>query len=266
MKRMLMLVLIFAPLALAQQSPPVSPLKQAYAHNDYEHTRPLFDALDQGFCSVEADIFLTEHGLLVAHNAADVKPERTLQKLYLNPLRDRVKANGGRVHREEPAFYLLIDVKTEAKTTYAALAKVLAEYADMLTLTRDGKTKTQAVTVIVSGNCDREGIAAEKVRYAAIDGRPMDLDGSAPADLVPWVSASWASQFKWKGDGPMPDAERKKLREYVKKAHDQKRMVRFWATPDAAPAWEEQRAMGVDLINTDRLVELRKFLVMQPAP
>src|SRR5262245_49936368 len=220
MKRMLLLLFVFAPLALAQQAPPVSPLRQAHAHNDYEHKRPLLDALDQGFCSVVADIFLTEHGLLVAHNAVDLKPERTLQKLYLNPLRERVKANGGRVHRGEPAFYLLIDVKTEAKSTYAALAKVLVEYADMLTVTRDGKTKTQAVTVVVSGNCDREGITAANVRYAAIDGRPMDLNGSAPANLVPWVSASWASQFKWKGDGPMPDAERKKLHDYVKKAHD----------------------------------------------
>ena len=260
MKQILVVLAVVAPLAIAQPPAPVSPLKQAHAHNDYEHKRPLFDALDQGFCSVEADIFLTEHGLLVAHNAVDLKPERTLQTLYLNPLRERVKANGGRIHPGAAPFYLLIDVKTEAKSTYAALAKVLAEYADMLTVTQGGKTKVQAVTVVVSGNCDREGISAEKVRYAAIDGRPIDLDGSAPAALVPWVSASWGSQFKWKGDGAMPDAERTKLRNYVKKAHDQGRMVRFWATPDAAPAWEQQLAAGVDLINTDRLAELRQFL------
>src|SRR5436190_1820266 len=33
-------------------------LPNAHAHNDYLHTRPLLDALDQGFCSVEADIHL----------------------------------------------------------------------------------------------------------------------------------------------------------------------------------------------------------------
>src|SRR5438128_1656766 len=31
-----------------------TPLLHAHAHNDYEHTHPLFDALEQGFCSVEA--------------------------------------------------------------------------------------------------------------------------------------------------------------------------------------------------------------------
>jgi hypothetical protein len=46
----------------------VIPLVNAHAHNDYEHDRPLFDALDHGFCSVEADIHLVDGQLLVAHN------------------------------------------------------------------------------------------------------------------------------------------------------------------------------------------------------
>src|SRR5688572_20087049 len=59
------------------------PLAAAHAHNDYEHTRPLLDALDLGYCSVEADIFLVNRQLLVAHNLEDTRPERTLQSLYL---------------------------------------------------------------------------------------------------------------------------------------------------------------------------------------
>src|SRR5204863_953326 len=115
------------------------PLPQAHAHNDYEHARPLFEALDHGFCSVEADIWLTPDGLLIAHDKKDLKPSRTLQALYLDPLRKRIKADGGRVFRDGPAFYLLIDVKPEAETTYAALDKLLAQYADILTVRRDGK-------------------------------------------------------------------------------------------------------------------------------
>ena len=94
-----------------------TPLKQAHAHNDYEHVRPLLDALDQGFCSVEADIFLTSKGLMIGHTLLDLKSDRTLEKLYLESLRDRVKANGGKVYRDGPPFYLLIDVKTDAKKT-----------------------------------------------------------------------------------------------------------------------------------------------------
>ncbi|MEX2112733.1 MAG: hypothetical protein WD845_06075 [Pirellulales bacterium] len=99
----------------------VEPLAQAHAHNDYEHERPLLDALDHGFSSVEADIYLVDGALLVAHNRSDVKPERTLQKLYLDPLRQRVKSNGGSVHPGGKPFYLLIDIKSDGETTYAAL-------------------------------------------------------------------------------------------------------------------------------------------------
>ena len=65
------------------------PLIHAHAHNDYEHTHPLFDALDHGFASVEADIHLVDGQLLVAHSRSEVNPERTLQALYLDPLRAR---------------------------------------------------------------------------------------------------------------------------------------------------------------------------------
>ncbi|OWK40251.1 putative secreted protein [Fimbriiglobus ruber] len=247
-----------------QAAPPdraVTPLTRTHAHNDYEHARPLLDALDQGFCSVEADIWLSQDKLLVAHTPLGIRTGRTLQALYLDPLRERAKANGGKVYPSGPPFHLLIDVKTDAKKTYAELTKVLQGYADILTVVRDGKLEAKAVTVVISGNCDRDAITKQQVRYAAIDGHPSDLDSDAPAALVPWVSASWASQFKWNGTGSMPDAERTKLKAYVAKAHKDKRLVRFWATPDRPEVWRELLTADADLINTDRLADLRAFLV-----
>src|SRR5437868_5553114 len=76
----------------------VAPLARTHAHNDYEHNRPLFDALDCGFCSVEADIWLVKGELLVGHTPLALKKDRTLEKLYLDPLRTRAKANGGKVY------------------------------------------------------------------------------------------------------------------------------------------------------------------------
>ncbi|MFO0811320.1 MAG: phosphatidylinositol-specific phospholipase C/glycerophosphodiester phosphodiesterase family protein [Gemmataceae bacterium] len=247
--------------AVVYAADPPTPLKQAHAHNDYEHKRPLFDALDQGFCSVEADIFLKDGKLLVAHNASDLKPDRTLEALYLDPLRARVKANGGKVHPGSDVFWLLIDVKTEAKATCAAMHDTLARYADLFSVVRDGKFDRKAVTAVVSGNRDRDRLAALPVRYAGLDGRPADLASDAPAHLVPWISDSWGTHFKWKGTGPMPDAEKAKLREMVAKAHKGGRLLRFWGTPDTPAVWAAERDAGVDLINTDKLPELRAFLL-----
>jgi hypothetical protein len=243
----------------------VVPLTRAHAHNDYEHKRPLLDALDCGFCSVEADIYKREAGLLVGHLPFDLKPERTLEKLYLDPLRERVKANDGRVYPRGPRFYLLIDVKTDAKDTYASLGKVLEKYADILSVTRDEKFEEKAVTVVISGNCDRDAMKKQTVRYAGIDGRPADLDSDASAVLIPWVSARWGAEFRWDGKDPIPEGERTKLKEFVAKAHKQSRLVRFWATPDKPEVWKELLDAGVDLINTDKLAELQEFLLKYQA-
>jgi hypothetical protein len=245
----------------------VVPLPQAHAHNDYEHTQPLFDALAQGFCSVEADVHLRRGSLLIGHLALDLKAERTLEKLYLDPLRERVKANGGRVYPRGPRFYLLIDVKTDAKDTYAALDKVLAGYSDILSATRQGKYEEKAVTVVVSGNCDREAMKNQAVRYAGIDGRPEDLDSDVSSSLIPWVSARWGAEFRWDGTEPMPAAQKAKLGRFVARAHKHGRLVRFWATPEKQEVWKELLDAGVDLVNTDKLAELQQFLIKrQPNP
>lgn len=240
---------------------PPQPLTRAHAHNDYAHKRPLLDALDHGFCNVEADIWLVKGELLVAHTPLEWTNTRTLQKLYLDPLRARVKANNGKVYKDGPPFFLMIDIKTNAKETYDALTKVLEEYADMLTVTRDGKTEVKAITIVISGNRDVKTISEQKTRYAAIDGRPADLNGESSATLIPWISDAWKSHFKWNGIGDMPEAERKKLRELVSRAHKQGRKVRLWAAPETEAAWKELLAAEVDLLNTDKLAELQKFLL-----
>ena len=242
------------------------PLEQAHAHNDYEHDRPLYDALDHGFTSVEADVHLVDGELLIAHDPEDVQEDLTLRSLYLDPLRERVRKNGGRVYAGGPQFTLLIDVKTDPEETYTALHAILEEYREMLTVFGpDGQTDG-AVVVVVSGNRAREAITGEAVRYAGYDGRLEDLQSGAPSTFIPLISDKWTAYFMWQGTGPMPENERQKLRDIVETAHVQGRRVRFWATPDdrsqaRQAVWRELVAAGVDLINTDDLEGLQQFLL-----
>ncbi len=85
----------------------------------------MHDALACGFGSIEADIHLVEGRLLVAHDRKSVKLERTLEMLYLDPLRERTKQNGGRVYRQGPTVTLLVDVKTAAVATYRVPAPIV---------------------------------------------------------------------------------------------------------------------------------------------
>ena len=236
------------------------PLTQAHAHNDYEHARPLLDALDRGFCSIEADVYLVEGELLVAHNLKDVKPGRTLTALYLDPLRARIRQNGGRVHAEGPAVTLLVDVKSEAVSTYRALSRVLENYAEMLTSFSRMGAQPGAVTVIVSGNRAPREMLTQSVRYAAMDGRKDDLEANTPVALVPWVSENWTKIFSWRWNGEMPSGEKDVLKQWVERAHAQGRRVRFWNTPDRPDAWRLLLDAGVDVIGTDDLEGLQRFL------
>lgn len=241
------------------------PLPRAHAHNDYEHERPLLDALDHGFTSVEADIYLVDGELRVGHDPEDLRPGRTLQSLYLEPLALRVRQGYGHVFPgSRRQLQLLVDIKNTGAATYTELDKVLGAYRKMLTTYHKGKVKPGAVTVVISGDRPRELMAAQERRYAFYDGRMSDLGQGNPS-LIPLISDNWTNHFTWRGDGEMPAAERDKLRQIVATAHRDGQRVRFWATPDTAgPAreaiWRELIAADVDHINTDDLAGLQQFL------
>jgi len=235
-------------------------LTHAHAHNDYEHARPLLDAIDRGFCSVEADVWSVDGRLLVAHDREDATPDRTLEAVYLEPLRDRVRANGGRVFPLGPQCTLLVDVKSDAVATYEVLRNALARYADVITSFRDGKAEQGAVLVIISGNGAPAAVQGDEVRYAALDGRLLDLRSEAPPELIPWVSLDWSEAFRWMGDGPMPEDEQRFLLRLVSSAHEHGRKLRFWNTPDRAEVWQALWDAKVDLIGADDLAALEAFL------
>jgi hypothetical protein len=245
-------------------------LERAHAHNDYEHDRPLFDALDHNFKSVEADIWLVEGELIIAHDPEDVpqavKDGRTLRSLYLEPLQTVIAQNGGSVYRGDPDYFtLLIDIKSEAASTYLALHEELQDYEGMLTKFGPRGVRDGAVTAIVSGNRPRELMQQQRVRYAAYDGRLSDLGVATDQTFVPLISDNWTRNFTWRGDGPMPTKERKKLESIVETAHASGQRVRFWETPELSPqreaVWRELLAARVDYINTDHLSDLEIFLL-----
>jgi hypothetical protein len=251
-------VLILASSAGAAFVSAQTPLTRAHAHNDYEHTRPLFDALQQGFGSVEADVYVVNGDLLVSHNRDDVRPEKNLKKLYLAPLKKRFDA-----HREIlpglRALILLVDIKGDGLATYQLLEKQIENYKPMLTLFEDGEIKTNAVTIILSGNRPRDYLARQTKRWAAIDGRLPDLAENPPRALVPLVSDNWSLHFSWTS-GELPSDQASRLKAIVAQAHQQGRILRFWAIPDRRETWNLLYDANVDLINTDHLAELATFL------
>jgi len=240
---------------------PLPPILHAHAHNDYEHRRPLFDALDHGLPSVEADIHLVNGQLLVAHDLKQVQTNKTLQSLYLDPLRARAEKFGGHIYPNgNPTFYLLIDFKSDPNAMYPVLRKVLESYADLLTTFSSNQVVPKAITVVLTGSRPRELLAQEDLRLAALDAVWADLDRPESTDLYLWMSEDWKPFFKWRGQGPIPPAEKTRLLGMVAQSHRRHLLVRFWDAPDSVPFWRELRRDGVDILNVDDLAGIEKFM------
>ena len=235
-------------------------LPKAHAHNDYLHERPLLDAMDRGFCSVEADIFLVDGALLVAHDRNKCTPERTLEALYLKPLWTRFQAQGS-VYPQAAPFTLLIDIKADGEVLYPILDRQLAAYDAMLTHFTDDTTAEGAVTVIISGDRPFDTLLKSNPRRAGIDGRLSDLDGPLNPHQMPLISDNWPSHFKWVGQGLMPEDQAKKLAALVDKAHASHIRVRFWGIPQRESLWLALNSAGVDLLNADDLGKLQALLL-----
>jgi hypothetical protein len=92
-----------------------------------------------------------------------------------------------------------------------------------------------------------------------------DLGSDVSNNFMPVISDNWTKHFTWQGYGEMPQHEREKLNHIVTAAHKNRQIVRFWATPDLPlpnrkAIWDELLKASVDLINTDDLPELQKYL------
>ncbi len=222
---------------------------QAHAHNDYEHTRPFYDAYENGFRSFEADIHLVGGELYVSHHRPKPSAARTLQALYLQPLDSLRRTN----HEEQ--ITLLVDIKTDAIATLKKLVEVLDTYPGLFRT-----TKSQPfVRFIISGNRDYPLILSTPGLF--IDGRPGDLGKGYSTDQVPLISDRYDNWMRWNGKGKPDEAELQKLRTLAKRVHAENKKLRLWAIPDREEAWALLLEAGVDIINTDQLEALNAYLI-----
>lgn len=213
----------------------------AYAHNDYAHGRPLFDALDHQFYAVEADIWYDGGRLSVSHDGAPYVG--TLEGLYLDPLASLVEANGS-VQGDRVPFRLVIDIKDENAALPGALHDLLARYPMV----------GSAVLVVATGD--------SPMKRAFVDLTPQlgTRDSNDFKTTDPIADAKWTDYAL---DWTQYVADDHQLGCLADDAHALGRKLRLWNTDDTAATWSAELAAGVDFINTDDLAGLDDFLETQ---
>lgn len=222
----------------------------AHSHNDYRNAVPFHRSYNNGFGSIEADIFPGNGILYVAHSKSEIQPQQTLKRLYLDPLLNELSANGSR------KLKLLVDIKENYRLSLGLLIQEIEPLRQYLSTPEENR----ALTILISGN---RPPPAEYKNYP--DYIFFDDDLKLPHHATEWkrvglVSLPFVKFSAWKGGRPLKRKDKKQLKRIIDSVHHAGKTIRFWAAPDNASAWKMQMKLGVDLIGTDKIDELGNFI------
>jgi len=226
----------------------------AHSHNDYMNAVPFWAAYNAGFGSIEADIFLKDGQLIVAHDQEGVKLNRTLEDLYLKPLLSCIRKNDQQVYADHSKkLQILIDIKTEAVPTLAKLVSVLQQYPELI--------NNKNLKWVISGSRPDQNTFNSYPDFILFDGELSTKYSDAALKKVALFSDDLRNYTMWRGSkSSIPASEMQKIKTVIKYAHDLQKPIRFWDAPDSLNAWYQFMDLQVDYINTDRINDLASFV------
>ncbi|MAI85710.1 MAG: hypothetical protein CMF99_00765 [Candidatus Marinimicrobia bacterium] len=235
---------------------------RCHSHNDYLNDVPILNALKYGYKSIEVDIVLDNNQLYVAHYWWTKKKDVFINNTYLDTLYKIFINNEGSIYKNNNPLILLVDIKSSPNETYEVFNRLLNNYKPMLSYVINDSFVQGAVTIILSGKRPViEHLKKSTKRYVFIDGRTSDLGKSISKNVMPIISINWKKEFNWRGYQEFPVKEEEHLLELIKKVHSERKMIRFWGSPDNIKSWELLYLNDVDLINTDKVAELYNYII-----
>jgi alkaline phosphatase len=224
-----------------------------HAHNDYQKQEPLTNAIRNKVFSIEADVYLYNNKLVVAHDKNELPGASTLDSLYLQPIIKLFRKNKGTISKDRKYRpVLMIDIKENSETVFRELIKSLSPDRSVF----DRKVNPKAVQIVISGD---RGVFSKWNSYPSFiwfDGRPNEAYDSATLQRVAFISDSYLNHIN-------AEDSTTRLEELIKKVHGMNKLLRLWATPDSPASWKRLRQLGIDIINTDKPAECRNYFDIQ---
>lgn len=218
-----------------------------HSHNDYERRVPFYQAYAQQVASIEADIFEQNGELLVAHTKDELKTAQTIDELYITPIVNLFKQNGGNPWKDSgKTLTLLVDLKTPANPTLDILLTKLEKHPTVF----DPAKNPLAVRVIISGNRPDPKDFYKYPSIISFDGEHLNYTAKE-LEKISMISLSLREHSDWNGKGLFKKDQKAVVDKLIADVHALGKPIRFWATPDGVNAWNMLHNMGVDYINTD---------------
>lgn len=220
-----------------------------HAHNDYHQPIPLMNALRYQAYSIEADVYLRNGQLVVAHEKKEVMTAPSLDSMYLQPIIRLFKKYDGRISKSKTYTpVLMIDSKENGEAVITALIQLLEPYRSVF----DRSANPLALQIVISGD---RGPLSKWTSYPSVilfDGRPYEVYDSNTLQRVAFISDSYTNYIT------VADST-SRIKQLVTTIHGKGKLLRLWAIPDNTASWKRLEEMGVDIINTDKMGECREF-------
>ena len=256
-KIFLVVIIVFCQQFLYGQNVTQYTTLNAHSHNDYANEVPFRLAYDNHFGSIEADIWAVNGDLFVAHNKADIKPERSLDILYIQPIVKIIKENKGKPWKDNSStFQLLIDLKTTVEPTLTLLVEKLKQYPDVF----DPEVNKHAIRIVITGNRPEPSEFDKYPDYILFDGILNQKYNIQQLSRVALYSENLRKFTLWNGEGEIIEKDKIRLQNVIDSVHSLNKKIRFWNAPDNVNAWNTFINMKVDYINTDQIIKFSEYL------
>jgi glycerophosphoryl diester phosphodiesterase len=226
-------------------------LPNAHSHNDYAQAVPFYHAYNSGFGSIEADVFLVNGKLLVAHDEKNLQADRTLKKMYLDPIKKALKKDTSR------QLTLLIDIK---KNNAPVLVELIEELKPLKKLCKGDDNPKGRLLILISGERPLPALFKTYPPYIYFDEDLRAIYSADDLTRVGQISLRYSKYAKWTGAGAIPIADEAKLKHIIDSVHTMGKPIRFWDAPDNSAGWAELKKLHADMLGTDRIDELSAFL------
>ena len=223
-----------------------------HSHNDYASALPFYGAYSNETGVIEADVFVVNNELFVAHNFKDIAPHNTLKSLYLEPLSLKLKNLGSKAYPSNKPLILMIDIKSDADATLKVIAQQLKTFPDIIV--------NKNIKVVISGNRPNPAQWSAYPEFIYFDGRLNEEYSPEQLARVEMISEDIKVFTPWNGKGVLTQADLEKIQTVIKKVHNQNKKIRFWGTADNVNTWMTLMNLKLDFIGTDNVSELTHFI------
>jgi hypothetical protein len=264
MKKFILLAALSLIIGILRGTSQVTIMPNMILTQEFFSEKDIWPTFTQGVVHYEAQIMYIYGEVYVTSQMPDSANHTapTFRSSYLLPIYSQYKKNGGKVHENyDDEMYLFLNIKFDVKKTYQKLWEELSPYNEILTYRIGPQWHQGKLRIVFEGNAPIRVLQQERVSFATAQGTVDDLNKGYDSKIMPVIGMDFENDLSWNGVGKMPFDEFMKVKDIIRKCHEQGKKIRVYNCPEDENIWDVLVTAGVDFINCSNSAKFNKFLL-----